>query len=228
MIPSPTVNAQQIQELDRIAIEEFGIPSLVLMENAGRAVVQEIWRTAANRLPQGIIIFCGTGNNGGDGLVIARYLLEKGLPVTVFIIGKKEQLKEDSMAQYRLLQRLGYKVEFVSNLTDHLISKVIGAAVIVDALFGVGLNRATGGIFNEVIRLINHSKKFVVAVDIPSGLNATTGESFGECVKADVTVTFSLLKSGLSIGDGPQHAGRIVVADIGIPLSLCRKIMEQK
>jgi NAD(P)H-hydrate epimerase len=219
-----SLNTQQIQELDRLAIEWIGIPSMVLMENAGRAVVQEVWRALANRLEKQVVILAGVGNNGGDGLVVGRYLLEKGSATRIYVVGELPDLKNDSKAQYQILRKLGHHVQFIQKLSDDDVNHIKSCGVIIDALFGVGLNRLISEPFQSIVSLINQSQKHVISIDIPTGLNATTGEIFGSCVKADSTVTFSFPKEGFFNNDGPKYTGQIVVADIGIPQGLFKKI----
>lgn len=217
--------AAQAQAIDRFAIQKLGIPSLVLMENAGRLTAQEILKRARPRrglAPKNAVIFCGTGNNGGDGFVIARHLFLKGIKTKVFLIGKAQNLKADPAINYQILKKLKCPVESISGVTKNVLTDGGRAAVIVDAIFGIGLSRDIGAPHRSIIATINQAKTMVVAVDVPSGLNATTGKPLGICVKAHVTVTFALMKKGLLTREGKKYAGKVIVADIGIPLKCCR------
>lgn len=207
-----TLSVLQIQGLDRWAIEKIGIPSLALMENAGRGVAQEVYKKLKNRKRSSVVIVCGTGNNGGDGFVTARYLYNWGLKPSIFLVGNPAQLKSDALANYRVAQNLGISFK----------KSVRSADLIVDAIFGVGLNRPIHEPYCGIIHAINTQGSYVVAVDVPSGLDGTTGEIYGICVKANLTVTFSALKKGFFKKHGPFYTGRHVVVDIGIPLWLSK------
>ena len=217
------VTREQIQDLDRLAIKKYGIPSIVLMENAGRAVAEEILKDRASRAllkkyrnPK-VCIFCGLGNNAGDGFVAARYLLNAGLQTKIFLIGRASQLKADAATHYRILKNCGYGISEISSVNRSVQLAVAQADLLVDAIFGVGLNREIGEPYRGIIQALNHSKKRIIAVDVPSGLDATTGKIHGICIKAYKTVTFSLAKTGFFKHDGPLYIGKVVVADIGVP-----------
>lgn len=211
MMRQKVVTAQEIKQLDKVAIERYGISSLVLMENAGRAVAQEVVKILKGRRKPRVGIFCGSGNNGGDGFVAARHLVNLGIRVDIFLLGRAA-LTSDAAVNYRILKRCGYKIQ------ERVKTAAIRQCdVIVDALFGVGLNRDVVDPFKTAIETINAAGKRVVAVDVPSGLDATSGKIHGVCVKASRTVTFSFPKTGFFKNKGPQVAGKIIVADIGIP-----------
>ncbi len=203
--------AAQMREFERIAIEERRIPSIELMENAAKAVVREI--LALHSGEGAAVTFCGSGNNGGDGLAVARLLLEKGWQVKCVLVGEREKMTPDSREMERRLLEAGGELEEFreERLTDYL-----GFDVAVDALFGVGLH---SDLRPDAVRAVGcmDCAQWTVAVDVPSGVHSDTGEILGDAVKADVTVTFSLAKQGLFIGKGALHSGRVVVADIGIP-----------
>ncbi|MDO8580106.1 MAG: NAD(P)H-hydrate epimerase [Candidatus Omnitrophota bacterium] len=223
-MPIKTVTVNQIQRLDRIAIGQHRIPSLVLMENAGRAVAREIMKRIARRKNPKIYVFCGLGNNAGDGFVAARHLIAAGFSPNVCLVGQGSTLKNDAAVNYRLLKFLTYPIVELKHINVSLERDVKASDVIVDALFGVGLNRAIGGLFKSVIDMMNRSGQYIISVDIPSGLNGTTGDIFGTCVHADLTVTFTFAKKGFYKKAGPSHVGRVVVADIGIPDQLKKRI----
>ena len=214
-----------VRDLDRRAIEEYGIPSIVLMENAGRACVPEVLSLGAS-LDGGsdrpVVVLCGPGNNGGDGFVIARTLHNLGTSARVFFVGAPSKLEAgsaDVLTNVRLWRGLGASVETVSSLDDvgGLGDAVERASVVVDALFGTGLDRALREPWAEVVRAANARGRPTLAVDVPSGLDADTGAVLGEAVRADVTVSFVARKAGFDLGAGPACCGRVVVAEIGIP-----------
>lgn len=232
MIPK-SVTVAAMQQLDKMAIENIGIPSVVLMENAGRAVAEEVQRRLKGRRHPRVCVVCGLGNNAGDGLVAARHLMAARIRTEIFFVGKGRQLKRDAGVNYRILKRLSHPMrELVAGQVGLSVdgrqaeagfSQVIaGSDIVVDAIFGVGLNRQIGEPFRSVIEIINREARRVVSVDIPSGLDGTTGGLYGVCIKADVTVTFSLAKRGFFRRKGPAHTGRIVVAPIGIPWEVLR------
>ena len=219
-----SVTVKQIQDLDRVAIEKIGIPSLVLMENAGRVVALEVLRQIKRDKNPRVCILCGLGNNAGDGFVTARHLLDKGIKTSVFLLGEGKALKQDAAVNYQILKKLKYPIVEVGARHAVLLPAIRKADVVVDAIFGVGLNREILDPFCKVIDGINNTAKKVISVDTPSGLNCTTGSIYGICVKADVTVTFTFPKRGFFKGQGPKHTGKIVVADIGILTVLKNKI----
>ncbi|MBZ0166997.1 MAG: NAD(P)H-hydrate epimerase [Candidatus Omnitrophica bacterium] len=209
-----SVTTKQIQKLDEVAIKTFGIPSVVLMENAGRAVFTELGKPG--KLPR-VAVLCGTGNNAGDGFVVARHLVNAGVRTDVIMLGAATALKADALLNYQLYRRLRCPVHAVKRVTSKTVAMISAAPVTVDAIFGVGLNRAVVGIYREAIEAVNQHAGRVVAVDVPSGLDATSGAIYGVCIKADKTVTFTYPKRGFFVGEGPRVAGKVIVADIGIP-----------
>ncbi|MEO0067767.1 MAG: NAD(P)H-hydrate dehydratase [candidate division WOR-3 bacterium] len=215
----PLVTASQMKTIDRQAIEVWGIPGVVLMENAGRSVVLELEKEFKNLSGKKFLIICGKGNNGGDGFVVARHLNNKGAFVRCVLLGKVKELKGDALTNARILINAGMKIEEVEQ-GDELPQIIQSHAVIIDAIFGTGLSAPPQGIFAEAIRLINTSNAFVVSVDVPSGLDADTGKIFEPAVRAHLTVTMGLPKLGLFLYPGRSHTGKLVIADIGIPKQL--------
>jgi NAD(P)H-hydrate epimerase len=220
-----SVTVQQIQELDRRAIEDFGVPSIVLMENAGR----EVSRVALQHLQHDdsprVCVVCGLGNNGGDGLVIARHLINARVKVDLFIVGDPRRLKADAAVNYRILESCRYPIHSVEQMNTNFRRALSRCYWIIDAIFGVGLSREIGEPFCSIIDILNRSGKRILAVDVPSGLDGTTGRIWGACIKADITVTFSFAKKGLLIREGPAYAGQVMVVDIGIPRSVVRQVI---
>ncbi|GMU51157.1 MAG: bifunctional NAD(P)H-hydrate repair enzyme Nnr [Candidatus Xenobia bacterium] len=205
------VTGQEMAQIDRHTITELGLPGLVLMENAGRAV----YRAARREWPQArtFSILCGPGNNGGDGFVLARTLMQNGLLPRVALLGDPERLTGDALAHYELLWKFGCPVE---TLTDP--SWLAEGEVLVDALFGTGLTRPLEGVARQAVEACQGRP--VLAVDIPSGICSRTGQVLGAAVQAQLTVTMGLPKRGLLLHPGAAHTGRLVVAEIGFPPAL--------
>jgi NAD(P)H-hydrate epimerase len=215
------VTAAQMQMLDRRAITEARIPSLILMERAGTGVVQQLERHFAPLEDKRITIVCGKGNNGGDGFVVARLLARKRIAIQVLCLAKAADMSRDARVMHGRLLRIAKKNVIRSAQDSESLRDLFAASdIIVDAILGTGLSTAVSGPYEQVIQTINASGRAVLAVDIPSGLNADTGLVLGAAVRADVTVTFGLPKIGLYVGQGVDHAGSIHVVDIGIPASL--------
>ena len=220
--------AAQMRELDRRAIEERKIPSIDLMERAAAAVAQ----AALDALPDKpqkcrAAVFCGAGNNGGDGIGAARLLFLMGLKVRVFLVGDYNRLTPDAMEETGRLSECGVELEDFNPQDKAQAAWVRGSQVVVDAIFGVGLSRniAPDSKFAAAVDLINSCRKgTVIAADIASGVEADTGRVLGRAVKADRTVTFSLPKIGQFTGAGAVLSGRVTVHDIGIPAALVREV----
>ncbi|MDD2310624.1 MAG: NAD(P)H-hydrate dehydratase [Desulfuromonadaceae bacterium] len=210
------ITVHTMQEIDKRAIKECGIPGLQLMENAGRRCVEEI--IAEFGLTGRVVIMAGRGNNGGDGYAIARLLIQKGWNVTVIILVEREQISGDAAVN---LERLpGSVVNYCTGegkLSALYMEVIFEADVIVDALIGTGLSSNVSGVYLEAVDLINASGRPVVSVDIPSGVHGTNGRVLGDAVRAYMTVTFAFAKLGHVLYPGAEHTGRLVVADIGIP-----------
>jgi len=219
-----TVTVKEIQKLDKVAIEKVGVPSLALMENAGRSVAVEVIKRAKRIKRPRVCIVCGLGNNAGDGFVVARHLINAGIKTSIFLIGKGSRLKTDAAVHYRILKKLNYPITEIGNARAVLVGNIQKADVVVDAIFGVGLNREVGDPFRSVIEIINKNGRKIIAVDIPSGLDGTTGKIYGVCIKAQATVTFTFSKTGFFKDQGPRHVGKVVVVDIGIPVQLKKEI----
>lgn len=212
------VTAQQMRVLDQAAIKRHGIQSLALMERAGHGVADAAAIVAERRRGQ-VVVVCGRGNNGGDGMVAARLLIERGYKVAIFLMGRPLDLSADARANWERLVPLTthfYEITNEADLTPHHPT-FASASVIVDALFGTGLVRDLSGLAAHIVEYINAVKRPVIAVDIPSGLSADTGMPLGAAVCAAQTVTFGLPKVGLFVGDAAEYVGAINVIDIGIP-----------
>ena len=206
--------AAQMREMDRRTIEDFGVPSLVLMENAALRVVDVIADRFGPLRGKRIGVVCGKGNNGGDGLAIARHLATRcAADVTVWLAADPQSLTEDGAANFKMAVRFG--LSFLTSDSPRIGGG--GVDLIVDALLGTGIRGGVTGEFAEVINAMNEGGCPVVGVDVPSGLDADTGRVEGACVKATLTVTFALPKFGLLVYPGAEYVGELVVADIGMP-----------
>jgi len=220
--------ASQMHELDRRAIEDFHIPGIVLMENAGRATFSfmndELGIVSGKTVP----IFCGPGNNGGDGLVIARYIHQNGGYPYIFFLSNPEKLRGDAGTNYKIIQSLNLPIRLlvddkdIESLYDYLreISRSFPLWSIVDAIFGTGLKRELGGLFLKTVNTINNLRiKFncpITSVDIPSGLHSDNGAILGDCILADLTATYGLAKPAHFLHGG-EKIGKLKIVDIGIP-----------
>ena len=213
------VTTAQMQKLDKKAMKEFGIPGLILMENAGRGTFELICRHFAARLRQGVTILAGPGNNGGDGFVIARHLNQEGVKVELLILAPGEKFRGDALVNYNIVKKLGLPVtECLDSDTLSSMSETIEkSGLIVDAIFGTGLVREVTGRFAQSIEMANASPAPIVAVDIPSGLSSDTGRPLGTAIRADLTATMALAKLGLVLHPGTEYAGELHIVEIGIP-----------
>ena len=200
-----------VREIDRLTIKEHGVPGLQLMENAGRATADVILDNFT--YAEKVAIFAGGGNNGGDGFVIARHLLSEGIKVDTYILSDTKKYKGDALTNLKELKKIGGNI---IELNEDL-RRYKKADIIVDAIFGTGLDREVTGFYKKAIDFINSQGVPTVAVDLPSGLDSNTGQPLGTSILADVTVTFVLPKIGISIYPGVEYAGEIYVADISTP-----------
>lgn len=213
-----TVDAVTMRDIDAKAQTTFGIPELLLMESAGREASQVILESMKGRAGSAVF-FCGKGNNGGDGFVAARYLLLQEVPVALFLIGERGLLKGSARTHFEMLERFGcpiYELKGKESLSKATAAK--GPFLLaVDALLGIGLTGDVRDPYRSVIHHMNRLGCPVFAIDIPSGLCATTGQILGSCVKADQTITFGLPKKGFYTGKGPSVTGKVTVKNIGYP-----------
>jgi NAD(P)H-hydrate epimerase len=213
------LNSAQMRDADRRTIAEIGIPAIVLMENAGRQVVAAMEATFEDLAEQSVAVLCGRGNNGGDGFVVARTLLQRGVDVSVFVVGALADIRGDARTNLEILGRLGLTVvEIADGQTWELhFSEISTCDIIVDALFGTGLKTPLQGMLETVVADVNASGIPVVSVDLPSGMSADTHELIGDCITATVTIALGAPKVPLVLPPAELQAGDIVIADIGIP-----------
>jgi len=239
--------AKEMQYIDRITINKYGIAGTVLMERAGLAVVERINRlffqstvhgsqftekiklpavhrqpSTVNRQPSTVFILCGGGNNGGDGLVIARILHNQGRDVKVFLAVKPEALKGDAKINYNAAKKTGVDIYPIKKFLIGNRSLATGHCVIVDALLGTGLDKEVRASLSDIIKKVNRLSSPVIAVDIPSGISSDTGQVMGCAVKANYTVSFGLPKRGHLLYPGAEHTGKLFVEDIGFPQDLLK------
>lgn len=209
------VTASEMAEMDRTTIEQIKIPGIVLMENAGRGVVTEIENFLSEVAEKQIVIFCGKGNNGGDGYVIARHLYNQGARVAVLLAGEKQKIKGDALINLKILENMGIKVSEVFSLDQ--IPSFSHIDLIVDALLGTGMTGPVVGFLGELIDFMNNLDAPIISVDLPSGMETDTGDIHGACIKAEMTVTMAHLKTGLLFSPARDLAGEIIVVDISVP-----------
>jgi NAD(P)H-hydrate epimerase len=213
------VTAQEMKEMDRLTIESFGIPGIVLMENAARGATDALFRHFPNVHNMKVGVAAGRGNNGGDGFVVARYLSNAGVSVGVYLLSGREKVRGDAAANLKLLDRMKVPVHEIAGV-DAFRSYQDGMKncdLWVDAMLGTGLASQVRGLFEQMIALLNGGGAPVLSVDIPSGLDSDTGKPRGSCVRATVTVTFGLPKIGHVVFPGLEFVGKLEVVDIGIP-----------
>jgi NAD(P)H-hydrate epimerase len=227
------LSRDEVRELDRRAVEGFGVPGVVLMENAGRACAELLMRLNPGRQPA--VILCGPGNNGGDGFVIARHLDNHGWPVNVQVVAKHNRTPGDAATNFDILFAAGipftqYRPDhFEQQHRDHLLGRGLGpAGWVVDALFGTGLARPLAAPFDWLAGAVNDSGKPVLAVDIPSGLDCDSGDPLGPTVKAAHTATFVAHKKGFRNPAAGQWTGEVHVIDIGAPRVLVEEYRNRR
>ena len=213
------LNSSQMREADRRTVDDIGISSLVLMENAGRQAVAAMEAMHSDLLERQVAVLCGRGNNGGDGFVVARTLAQRGVEVSVFLLGRVSDVRGDARTNLEILGRLGLTVVEVadSQAWELHFSEVSDCTLIVDAIFGTGLNAPLSGLIESVVADVNASGIPVVAIDLPSGLSADSAEPIGPSIEAGLTVTLAAPKLPLVLPPAETRAGDIVIADIGIP-----------
>lgn len=220
------VTVEQMRNLDTATSREYGISSLILMENAGRAVAEEILRFLGGSVKdRRILVFTGKGNNGGDGFVAARNLSNWGADVRVFLLYPREEITGDALVNLEILEKLGVSIKVLGPRDIQKVKvSLIYADLVLDAIFGTGFKGTAKGIAASVIRAINESgKRSVVSVDLPSGLQADSGRVEGPCIHASLTCTLGLPKLGFYLYPGVDYCGEIRVMDISLPGRLLRQ-----
>lgn len=217
------ISCEEMKAMDSYAINNIGIPSILLMENAALRVLENINLEEK----KSFTILCGTGNNGGDGLALARHLILRKKEVDLFIIGKLDKGTEDFNINLNILKKLDVGFIHITGRDELnlLEESVKNRDLTIDSIFGIGLTRRVEGLFYESIEIMNKYSREILSVDIPSGLDGDTGEVWGISVKADKTVTFHLIKKGLL--ENGEYTGKLIVEDIGIPDKATRAILKR-
>lgn len=213
------LTAAQMREADRRTVEDVGLPSIVLMENAGRQVVAAIERAFEDAPVLRFAVLCGRGQNGGDGFVVARCLHERGRDVTVYLVGREVDVRGDARINLRVLSHLSIEVVEVADATAWELHapEVLGADIVVDAILGTGLAGPVTGLVASIVDDLNASGTPVVSVDLPSGLDASSASVTGPAIQATLTVALGAPKLPLVLPPAEEHAGTVYLADIGIP-----------
>lgn len=215
------VTAAEMRTLDERATSDFKIPSLLLMENAARGMVDEIEKNDAPVQGKYITIIAGCGNNGGDGLAAARHLRMRGASVMVYLFSKEALVRGDAKVSLEIWQKTGGALREEGAFTlEHLITDLSKSDFVIDAFLGTGLSHAITGRYSEIIEIINRCARRVIACDIPSGISADTGEILGVAIRADATITMAMPKRGHFMQEGLSYCGRLSVIDIGFPKAL--------
>jgi NAD(P)H-hydrate epimerase len=213
------LNTEQMREADRRTIHEIGIPSIVLMENAGRQAVAAMEAAFEDLASSRVAVLCGRGNNGGDGFVVARTLIQRGVETLVFLIGSVSDVQGDARTNIEVLGRIGLTIVEITSAQDWELhfSEISECGVVVDAMLGTGFHGELTGMLQTVVADVNALGVPVVAIDLPTGLSADSAELDGEAIEASMTVTLAAPKIPLVFPPADSHAGDLVIADIGIP-----------
>ena len=212
---------EQVRNCDKVAIEKYHIPGIVLMENAGLAasnIAENMLRGNSNKQ---VCIIAGPGNNGGDGFVVARHLAGSGINVTIFAVSHLEKYKGDALTNLTICQSMKIPLRSLGDLDvnsfcDHLNIEIHNADLVVDAMLGTGMTTAPRDPISTIIDMVNACKTQILALDIPSGLDCDTGIPLEKAVIADETVTFAAMKTGFQSNQAPKYTGKVTVASIGI------------
>jgi hydroxyethylthiazole kinase-like uncharacterized protein yjeF len=211
---------QQMRDFDAWAINKAHLPSVVLMENAGRGCGEIVISELKKLGGKAVCIFCGTGNNGGDGFVIARHLKNAGFKVKIVLCGQSSKIKGDAQINYKIACKMGILIEELdvacADIEKNIKSSAVDCDLLVDAIFGTGFSGELHGGFDKVVNAINSLNKPIVAVDIPSGLDCDTGLAAGAAIKAAITVTFAAAKKGFTSAASSGYTGEVYIASIGI------------
>jgi NAD(P)H-hydrate epimerase len=213
------VTADEMREMDRRTIESFGLPGRILMENAGLGATRFFLKRFKDIENKRIGVVAGRGNNGGDGFVMARYLAQRGMAVTVYLLSERKKVAGDAAANLSLLPSLNVPVIEMPDPQSFSAHKTAmrHEAIWIDAILGTGLRSDVKGFFREVIDFLNHLNRPIFAVDIPSGLDSDTGRPCGTCIRADATATFAFAKTGHFLLPGADYTGNLKIVEIGIP-----------
>ena len=211
------ITVKQAKTIDLKARQELGIMTLVIMENAGIKTANFALKILKRKAKNKVAVFCGKGNNAGDGLVVSRQLICAGVDVDTFLLAPGYSLSPVARKNLNILKRISQKIYRIQ--TEGNLKKIDFSSygLLIDAIFGIGLRGQLQGVFKAAIEAINLCAKTIISIDLPSGLDAELGRVLGAAVKADYTVTFVAAKRGMFINQGPRYSGKIIVEDIGFP-----------
>ncbi|HJT84631.1 MAG TPA: NAD(P)H-hydrate epimerase, partial [Nitrososphaeraceae archaeon] len=215
------ISSEQMYKIENIGHNKFGMKKMLMMENAGFGVAEFILKKFKNKKLENfkILAVCGTGNNGGDAMVAARHLASLNLNIRIILLGDPTLIKTDEAStNFQVINKMNRTIDLVKlkNIDTKIKKDILDADIVIDGIFGTGIK---GDILNphlSIIKLINKSKAYIISVDIPSGLNPDNGETVSQCIKADTTITFHRIKSGLINND--QYTGDLILKKIGIPI----------
>ena len=213
------ISRAQARQIDRLAMERYGIPGIVLMENAARALEAATLDMLGTRRA---LIVCGGGNNGGDGLALARHLHNRGVEIEIALAADPAKYRGDALINWNIVRQM--RLPWRMGITEAMAKNTL----VIDALFGTGLDRPMDGPAAQIVRAINQSGSPVLAVDLPSGLDCDTGQPLGDCVRATRTVTFIAEKIGFADPESRQFTGIVSVGDIGCPPELIDEVLKSR
>lgn len=217
----PTLSRKEVRHCDTVAIERYSIPGIVLMENAGRTASEIILAQLPQPTSANVAIIAGTGNNGGDGFVVARHLSNCHIKTKVLICGSRDRIRGDALTNLIIIEKMALDIEYTSNSPAEQIAQLASNAdTIVDAMLGTGTAGPPRQPIRTAIETINALKKTVIALDIPSGLDCDTGEPLEIAITAAQTVTFAAMKKGFLLKEAQKFTGQVTVASIGIDTNL--------
>src|SRR3954467_9522083 len=220
------LNTQQMREADRQTVDDVGLPSIVLMENAGRQAVAAMEAAFEDLATSRVGVLCGRGNNGGDGFVVARTLAQRGIESIVFLLGSVSDVRGDARTNLEILGRVGVTVVEITNAQEWELhfSEISECDLIVDAIVGTGFHGPLSGLLETVVADVNGLGVPVVAIDLPTGLSADTCDVEGEAIEASMTITLAAPKIPLILPPADTYSGDLVIADIGIPLPVLDEV----
>jgi len=209
------VTVSQMRAIDNRTINEYGLSALVLMEHAGKAVADETLKLLNKKIKK-VAVFCGSGNNGGDGLVAARWLHHYGIEVEVFFLGDPAKSSLETRLNFDITENLRIPLHRIQDNWPSLKEQIGYFTLVIDGLLGTGTHGQIQGLYKNIIDDLNSNGVKIISIDIPSGLNADTGQPWGSCLSAAVTVTLGFPKIGFSRPGAKKYTGKVVVADIGL------------
>ncbi len=218
-----TLTCQQIRRIDQLAVEQYAMPSIILMENAGRNAAEVIRREYEHLKGKTVVIFCGPGSNGGDGFVVARHLHNAGYDVKIVLSCHTERLKGDALTNFNIITRMHIPVLTIEEIDEVLAE----SSLVVDALLGTGFSGQVHAPIDYMIEKMNQANKPIVSIDVPSGIDCYVAQPAKSVIKAELTITFVAVKDAFRTVECEPYIGRVEVADIGIPKELVQQVKEE-